>query len=199
MPRLQLITRINIIRVMAHITISVEYGIHCLLFLLNAGEAQPSSRDLAELQGVSPSFVAKIFPRLEKAGIVTANEGVQGGYRLARPAEEITVLSIVDAIEGYKPLFACKEIRDRCAVFEGDAPTWATDGICEIHAVMLRAEKSMRDALALETLASLAQTLDTKAPKKFGQDVHGWLDSRSKSRRSIRMVQAGNRKSNNKN
>jgi hypothetical protein len=64
---------------------------------------------------------------------------------------------------------------------------------------MLRAEKSMRDALALETLASLAQTLDTKAPKKFGQDVHGWLDSRSKSRRSIRMVQAGNRKSNNKN
>src|SRR5690606_27969881 len=118
-----------------HLTSSVEYGIHCLLWLVDAGDKQPSSRDLAELQGLSPSFVAKIFPKLEKAGIVTANAGVRGGYRLARPAEDITVLAIVDAIEGAKPLFDCQEIRDRCAVFGGDAPRWATNGVCAIHAV----------------------------------------------------------------
>jgi Rrf2 family protein len=174
---------------MAHITNSVEYGLHCLLFLVSAGEAQPSSRDLAELQGVSPSFVAKIFPKLEKAGIVAASEGFRGGYRLAKAAEEITVLAIVDAIEGYKPLFACQEIRDRCAVFDGDAPNWATDGVCGIHAVMLRAEKSMRDSLARETLADLAQTLNHKAPRDFGPNVQEWLSDRSKARGSARTSQ----------
>ncbi|GAA4247165.1 RrF2 family transcriptional regulator [Azospirillum formosense] len=64
---------------MAHLTASVEHGIHCLLWLAAAGDAPLSSRHLAELQGISPSFLAKIFPMLEKAGIVTASEGVRGG------------------------------------------------------------------------------------------------------------------------
>lgn len=170
---------------MAHLTSSVEYGIHCLLWLVKAGDKQPSSRDLAELQGVSPSFVAKIFPKLEKAGIVTSNAGVRGGYRLAKPPEHITVLAIVDAIEGSKPLFDCQEIRERCAVFGGDAPRWATNGVCAINAVMLRAEKAMRDALAAETLAGLAHTLGRKAPADFGPDVQRWLDDRGQARRSF--------------
>jgi len=173
---------------MAHLTSSVEYGLHCLLWLVDAGETQPSSRDLAELQGISPSFVAKIFPKLEKAGIVAASAGVRGGYRLARPAEDITVLDVVDAIEGDKPLFDCQEIRGRCAVFEGDAPRWATGGVCAIHAVMLRAEKSMRDALAQETLAGLALTLGRKAPARFGPDVQAWLSDRGQSRGTARTI-----------
>ena len=74
---------------MAHITTSVEYGIHCLLWLVVCDDRALSSRDLAELQGISPSFLAKIFPKLEKAGIVAAHEGVRGGYRLARPPEHV--------------------------------------------------------------------------------------------------------------
>ncbi|MGR8949753.1 MAG: RrF2 family transcriptional regulator [Gammaproteobacteria bacterium] len=169
---------------MAHITNSVEYGIHCLLWLVYADDQQPSSRDLAELQGVSPSFVAKIFPKLEKAGIVRANEGVRGGYRLAKPPRDITVLDVVDAIEGEKPLFDCQEIRGRCAVFNGDPPSWATHGLCSIHKVMLHAEKSMRDALAQETLASLSQSVNRKAPSNFGSKINVWLSDRRDSRRS---------------
>lgn len=169
---------------MAHITNSVEYGIHCLLWLFYADGQQPSSRDLADLQGVSPSFVAKIFPKLEKAGIVRANEGVRGGYRLAKPPQNITVLDIVDAIEGKKPLFDCQEIRGRCAVFNGDPPRWATSGVCSIHKVMLQAEKSMRDTLAQETLASLSESVELKAPNNFGQKVNVWLRDRSDSRRN---------------
>ena len=59
---------------MAYITASVEYGIHCLLWLVGNDDRPLSSRDMAELQGVSPSFLAKIFPKLEKAGIVKASE-----------------------------------------------------------------------------------------------------------------------------
>lgn len=167
---------------MAHITSSVEYGIHCLLWLVDPASGQPSSRDLAELQGISSSFLAKIFPKLEKAGLVTATEGVRGGYRLARAPAAITVLDIVDAIEGNKPLFDCQEIRDRCAVFGDSAPNWATNGVCGIHAVMLRAEKAMRDSLAQETLESIATLVDRKAPKNFSTEVRDWLNGRSIAR-----------------
>lgn len=168
---------------MAHITSSVEYGIHCLLWLADSAETPLSSRDLAELQGISPSFLAKIFPKLEKAGIVIASGGVRGGYRLAKVPEAISFLEIVDAIEGSKPLFDCQEIRDRCAVFETEAPDWATTGVCAIHAVMLKAEQAMRDELAAHTLADASNSFERKAPQEFFIRLDEWKRERAKSRK----------------
>ncbi|MBF0446872.1 MAG: Rrf2 family transcriptional regulator [Magnetococcales bacterium] len=168
---------------MAHITSRIEYGIHCLLWLASSGETPLSSRDLAELQGVSPSFLAKIFPKLEKAGIVSAQDGVRGGYRLARPMKEITFLDIVDAIEGHKPLFDCQEIRERCALFEGVPPKWATQDVCSIHAVILKAEQAMRDELASHSLADISQTVTCKAPNEFPSQIQEWIAHRVKSRK----------------
>ena len=181
---LQGITRSTIVRVMAQLTASVEYGIHCLLWLVVSGDTPRSTRDLAELQGVSQTFLAKIFPKLEKAGIVASTGGVRGGYRLAKAPQRISFLDIVDAIEGDKPLFDCQEIRSRCAVFEGRPPSWAMAGVCAIHAVMLRAEKSMRETLAEETLASVAKTFGRKAPPAFANDIEHWLAARVSTRAS---------------
>ncbi len=175
---------------MAFIGTGVEYGLHCLLWLAAGTDlesaAAASSRDLAELQGVSPSFVAKVFPKLEKAGIVVAFDGLHGGYRLARPANQIRVLDVVDAIEGRKPLFECREIRGRCALFRDNEapPTWATEGVCGIHAVMLRAERAMREELARITLADLSRTVGRKAPSGFGTEVEAWLSARVSRRRN---------------
>jgi Rrf2 family protein len=163
---------------MAHITASVEYGMHSLLWLATADGAPVSCRDLAQLQGLSSSFLAKIFAKLEKAGIVGATEGIRGGYRLARKPKDISFLDVVDAIEGAKPLFNCEEIRDRCALFEGAAPAWATDGVCSVHAVMLRAEKAMRSELARQSLAELAQAVNRKAPSDFAGEVQAWIGER---------------------
>ncbi len=163
---------------MAHLGSSVEYALHCLLWLADPASGQPSSRDLAELQGLSPSFLAKIFPKLEKAGIVTATAGLRGGYRLGRDPGDISVLDVVDAVEGSKPLFDCQEIRGRCAVFGDKPPTWATSGVCGIHAVMLRAEQSMRRELANATLADLAAGVDKKMPKGFPAEVQVWFEGR---------------------
>lgn len=163
---------------MAHITASVEYGIHCLLLLVGNDDRPMSSRELADLQGVSPSFLAKIFPKLEKAGLVKACGGVHGGYLLAKKPDAISFLDVVDAIEGEKPLFDCQEIRGRCAVFEGKAPGWATKGVCAIHAVMLQAEKAMREALAAQSLGDVAQRFSRKAPSAFFADVDAWIDGR---------------------
>jgi Rrf2 family protein len=150
--------------------------------MVHSRGAALSSRDLAEFQGISPSFMAKIFPRLEKAGIVRASKGVRGGYVLARAPEEISFLEIVDAIEGRKPLFDCQEIRGRCAVFDGAPPTWATQGVCAVHVVMLKAEKAMRDILAGQSLGDLADAVAGKAPPKFGAAVGSWIGARVEGR-----------------
>ena len=165
---------------MAHITVSVEYGIHSLLWLVGQEGRPLSSRKLAELSGISPTFLAKIFPKLEKAGIVRAAEGVRGGYDLAKAPKDISFLAIVDAIEGEKPLFDCREVRARCPLFGKPAAAWATHGTCAVHAVMLRAEKAMREALKAQSLGDVAQAFGRKAPAEFWNAYRSWLDGSDK-------------------
>ncbi|CAG9182986.1 RrF2 family transcriptional regulator [Cupriavidus pampae] len=175
---------------MSHISTGVEYGLHCMLYLTRSDAAvdEASVRDLAELQGVPTEFLAKLFTKLAKGGLVAATEGIKGGFRLARPANRITVHDVVEAIDGDKALFDCREIRSRCAVFEDAPPTWATRGVCSIHAVMQAAERAMRAELQQHTLADLAQRTLEKAPAAYGPQVVQWLtdraDHRADSRRS---------------
>jgi Rrf2 family protein len=159
-----------------------------LLFLVEPLEHRASSRDLAELQGVPPTLIAKIFPKLEKAGLVSATGGISGGYRLARAPEAISVLDVVMAIEGARRLFDCKEVRTRCALFGGAPPSWASAGVCGIHAVMLRAEKAMRAELARTSLKDLAQGVDRKAPADFAPSVGRWLGERATRRELSRIT-----------
>jgi Rrf2 family protein len=167
---------------------AVEYALHCLLWLSPSRETPASSRELAELTGVSPALVAKLLPKLEKAGVLEARGGIAGGYRLARPANEITVLDVVEAVEGGKRLFDCKEIRLNCPLFGADPPLWASRGVCSVHAVMLRAEKSMRQELAQTTLLNIADALEAKAPATFGGEVGQWLDDRVAGREHARVA-----------
>ena len=166
---------------------SVEAGLHCLLYLVDPPDGgQPSSKDLAEFQGVSPSSVAKLFTQLEKAGIVTSAEGVRGGFRLARPAEQITVLDVVDALEGDKPLFQCRNIRANCVLYAEDKPQWSTRGVCSIHHIMLSAEQRMRTELDDHTLAELAGKVSDKLPASQLEDTAAWFRDRRAQRRPAR-------------
>jgi Rrf2 family protein len=173
---------------MSHISTGVEYGLHCLLFLTRSegGVEEASVRDLAELQGIPAEFLAKLFTKLAKAELVVATEGIKGGFRLARPANRITVHDVIVAIDGDKPLFECREIRGRCAVFDDDAPAWATRGVCSIHAVMRMAEKAMRAELKQHTLADVAQRVVDKATSGYGGQVVEWLTDRTANRRGDR-------------
>lgn len=171
---------------MSHFGNAVEQALHCLLFLVDrAGEGLPSARDLAEFQGVSLSFVAKLFTKLEKADIVESGEGVTGGFRLAQPPSEISVLQVVDAIEGTKPLFQCREIRKNCVLYGDTPPKWATKGVCAIHAVMIEAERKMREALASVSLKDLADEASAKLPKSFFTTADDWFETRQADRRVV--------------
>lgn len=179
---------------MSYISNAVEYALHCLLHLVDTETASTgvSTRDLADLQGVSPEYLAKIFTKLHDAGIVAGNEGARGGFTLARPAEKISVLDVVVAIDGRKPLFDCKEIRLGCAVFGNSTPRWASKGVCSIHAVMLEAEARMRTVLASHTLAGISNRVAAKAPASFATDVSDWLAGRKATQqRSARKSRVG--------
>jgi Rrf2 family protein len=163
---------------------SVEYGLHCLLYLADAPDGpSPSSRDLAEFQGISSSFVAKLFTRLEKAGLVASAEGIGGGFRLARAADSISVLDVTDALEENKALFDCKNIRSKCVLYGDRPPQSETSGVCSIHAVMLEAEARMRASLAETSLADLAGQVRIKLPAKIHTDRAEWFHDRQAGRR----------------
>ncbi len=179
---------------MAHISAGVEYGLHSLLHLVPSTDgAVPtaSARDLAQLQGLPVEFMAKLLTRLEKAGLMMATEGPRGGFRLARGADAISVLDVVSAIDGVKPLFDCREIRGRCALFDGAPPPWARQGVCSIHAVMLEAEQRMREVLRERTLSAIAARVSAKAPPEYGASISAWLRDRVTARRKTRKNPAG--------
>lgn len=164
---------------------SIEYGVHCLLHLVDLDdETWLSAKDVAEFQGVPAPYVAKLFTQLKDAGILVSNEGVHGGFRLSRDPAAISVLDVVDALEGDKKLFHCREVRGWCALHEGNPPPWATAGTCELHATMLAAEHRMRAELHRATLRSLTAAVADKVPKDFGERSHAWFASRQQRRRS---------------
>lgn len=172
---------------MSHISSAVEYALHCLLYLADPKDPPGmSTRDLADLQGVSAEYLAKIFTRLHQAGLVVGTEGAGGGFALARAPEKISVLDVVLAIDGRKPLFDCKEVRLGCAVFGSSVPRWASKGVCSIHAVMLEADARMRAVLASHTLAGIAGRVAAKAPASFPMEVSEWLARRPPIRRATR-------------
>ncbi|MFC3226207.1 RrF2 family transcriptional regulator [Marinibaculum pumilum] len=178
---------------------NVEYGLHCLLLLVrmpggagaDGATLPPSAGDLAAYQGVSPSYLAKTFTRLEKAGLVRATEGAGGGFELARPAAEISVLDVVDALEGGRKLFDCQDVRHRCILYADAPPAWATSGTCGIHAVMLQAERQMRQVLGATSLADLAAGLAPKVPAEFERQARAWFAERAARRGNRRAGRAG--------
>jgi Rrf2 family protein len=159
---------------------SAEYALHCMTWLANQSLPRVSSRDLAEFQGMPAAMLAKILPKLERAKLVTSLLGIGGGYALAQPPEKISVMDIVDAVEGDRRIFESSEIRRRNILFAGDPPAWSTDGMCEIQAVMARAELHLRRQLSAISLRQLVD--DLNRPSEFQEKASRWLRQRVASR-----------------
>ena len=168
---------------MAFYSSGVEYGIHSLICMVDGkGEGREMNvREIAELQGVPYDYLGKIFTKLSRAGLVISSEGKGGGFTLSRPPDQISVLDIVEAIDGEKSIFDCKEIRQRLAVFEETPPDWACEGICGVRAVMNIAQQRMEEALAQHTVLDLARRMYRKAPDEFVIEVQDWIRDRRSS------------------
>ena len=78
-----------------------RYGLRALIDLaINSKTEQVALNSIAERNKISPQYLEQVFASLRKAGIVKSIKGSQGGYFLSRPPQEITVSSIIEALEG---------------------------------------------------------------------------------------------------
>jgi Rrf2 family protein len=159
----------------------VEWSLHCAWLLTHVpkGEAL-SSRRMAEFYGLPPAYLSKLLKSLVRAGILDATTGPRGGFRLARPADEITVLDVMEAVEGRGALFQCTEIRQ-----QGPVPASAADcrRPCGIAKVMSEAEQAWRARLAATTIGELASSSRSGS----GSRARDWLVQLPERRASTRL------------
>jgi len=158
----------------------VEWGLHCLAVLaaLPDGAALPA-RALAEFHGVSESYLLKHLKALTAAGLLQSVPGARGGYRLARPADRISFLDAVRAIDGSEPAFRCKQIR-RCGPAASADPAHYRLP-CAIHAAMVRAEQAWRDELRATRLSDMLGELSRTLPADTRAKAAAWLGERART------------------
>jgi Rrf2 family protein len=101
------------------VTARVDYALRALVELAAAPERLTSRDDLAAAQGIPPRYLESILLQLRQVGLVIGQRGATGGYRLSRPAEEITVAEVSRAVDG--PLAVVQGLRPEQIVYDGNA------------------------------------------------------------------------------
>lgn len=149
----------------------VEWALHCCVALTAATEPVPAVR-LAELHDVSPSYLAKQLQELSRAGLVRSVQGKSGGYLLTRPADQITVLEVVEAIDGPSAAFVCTEVRQRGPLA---TPAEECTAPCGIARVMYEADHAWRQALRRVTVADLLADAERAQGGLLRSTLHAWL------------------------
>jgi Rrf2 family transcriptional regulator, cysteine metabolism repressor len=82
------------------ITSKSRYAVVAMAELARSGERPVPIKELAERRGIPEQFLEQLFSTLRRAGLLTSHRGMKGGYTLSRPADEITVLEVVQTLDG---------------------------------------------------------------------------------------------------
>ena len=115
-----------------------RYGLRALIDLAQYGEQEAVSiQSISARQQISDSYLEQLVRKLKKAGLVTSVRGAQGGYRLARPAEEISVGDVLRALEGSIEAVSCQE---------GENPSCVGKDLCVARFVWQKVNKSIQAA-----------------------------------------------------
>jgi len=125
-----------------------EYGLRAVRYLVeNGDESRISIGDISENKKIPEPFLRKLFKPLVQQGIINSTRGVSGGVRLARAPEEITVLEVVEALEGPLALNQC--------LLEDDACEFLSE--CGMHDVWEEAQAAMAKVLRSKNLMDLTK------------------------------------------
>ena len=120
-----------------------DYAVLAMLAIAANDETRPVSvRRIAETMSIPPRILPQVMRDLVRAGLVEAHTGRTGGYRLSRPAEDISVLAVIEAIEG--------DTRRQTCVLRGGP--CSKEGQCAVHAVFFAAQEALRRELRDATL-----------------------------------------------
>ncbi|MFU8839795.1 MAG: RrF2 family transcriptional regulator [Nitriliruptoraceae bacterium] len=119
------------------LTRQADYAIRCVLE--TARHERISTREIAARQELSYSFVGKIVSTLARAGILETLRGAAGGVQLGRPPEDITVLDVVQAVQGPIQLNRCVRVPPSCSLVE----------LCPVSPVIRDAQEALAGALSV--------------------------------------------------
>lgn len=131
---------------MPFISRGAEYAVRAMIDVASAeGGVLETTREVAEHQGIPKVFLPKIVQRLAQAGLLRAYRGPAGGISLARPAEQINLRQIIEAMDGPIAL-------NTCLIMPGECPR---QSICPIHEVWVKTQQDLLTSLESITLANL--------------------------------------------
>lgn len=166
------------IRIM-RISSTVESALHtCVVLAAVPAGGSLSVGRLAEFHDLAPASLAKQLQLLTAANVLSGSTGRAGGYRLARPTTEITVLDVVLAVDGPEPGFRCAEIR-RNGPCSGASMRYSAR--CAIARVMDDAEAAWRASLAARSLADVCGSLARQLDPRIAVAAEAWIDQRQRT------------------
>jgi Rrf2 family protein len=125
-----------------------DYAVRAMLALTRgAGNGLLSARRISEAMDIPVRFLPQVLADLQRAGLVEAAAGRSGGYRLARDPAGVSLLDVIEAVEGDSRRQSCVLRGGPCGV----------DGFCDVHDVFFAGQEALRGTFAGSSLADLAQ------------------------------------------
>ena len=132
-----------------------EGGIRTVLYLTIAGQDRwVRSEEICRTQEITPAFLTRIARPLLKRGILSAVRGVGGGFRLGRPPDTISMLEVIETLQG--PM-----LFNDCLIAPGTCPR---DGRCPVHPVWKQIKEGTERILAMWTFSDLARQARSQDP-----------------------------------
>ncbi len=123
-----------------------DYGLHGIIYLASQpeGKITPLS-EISEEQQVPEKFLAKIFQNLSKAGLIKSHRGVKGGFTLNKTADSITVIEVLESIQG--PYFIAKCL--------ADDKLCKKSNMCSVRMLLQATQDSILEVFKGHTIADL--------------------------------------------
>lgn len=141
-----------------------DYGVRALLILASSGEPR-TAEALAGEQGLPPRFLGAIMNDLRRSGLVASQRGAEGGYRLARPANQISIAEVLRALAG--PLAEVRGLRPEDTTYDGAA--------ANLQEVWVAVRAALRGVLDNVTLADVVAGKLPKHVTDMTSDPQAWL------------------------
>jgi Rrf2 family protein len=128
------------------VSAKVDYALRAMAELAAAPPGLTTAEQLASAQHIPPKFLESILSQLKSAGLVASQRGAEGGYQLARPADEISIADVIRELEG--PIATVRGVRPDALEYAGAA--------AGLRDVWLELRMRMRDVLEQTTVADIA-------------------------------------------
>jgi Rrf2 family protein len=155
-----------ILAIGVRISAKADYAVRAVVELAaNADEKPVKAERLATAQGIPLNFLENILGELRHAGLVRSHRGAEGGFRLAKPAEDITIADVIRAVEG--PLASVRGAPPEEQTYEG-----ASEALLRVW-IAVRA--NLRKVVEQVTVADVASGRLPRSISNLAKDPEAWI------------------------